>query len=80
MCNCRRTRPAVELKSTIEHAVKQNAELDAKRSGGRMADGDVTLERNVRAWTERLDVENGVWSVPGVREFDDRLVATPATA
>ena len=45
-----------------------------------MADGDVTLERNVRAWTERLDVENGVWSVPGVREFDDRLVATPATA
>ena len=63
----------------IEDALERNAELAAKRSGARMADGAMMLERKVRSWTERLDVEHRAWSAPDVRECDDRLVATPAS-
>jgi osmotically-inducible protein OsmY len=67
------------VKSEIEDAVKRNAELDAQRITVGMPDGEVTLDENVRSWTERLDTENAAWSAPAVREFDDRLVVTRAS-
>lgn len=68
----------IEVKSKIEAALKRNAELDAKGITVGTADGKVTLEGNVRSWTERVDAENAAWAAPGVKAVDDRLVVTPA--
>jgi osmotically-inducible protein OsmY len=83
LLNLIEVKPAIspaEVKSKIEAALKRNAELDAERIIVDTADGKVTLEGNVRSWTERMDAENAAWAAPGVRQVDDRLLVTPALA
>ncbi len=62
------------MKSSIEDALKRNAELDVRRMSVAMVDSLATLEENVRSWTDRVHAENAAWSAAGVREFEDRLV------
>ena len=66
------------MKSSIEDALKRNAELDVRRMSVAMVGGMATLEENVRSWTDRVHAENAAWSAAGVREFDDWLVTALA--
>lgn len=64
----------VDIQHRIEEALKRNAEVDAKEIHVRV-DGDVVrLEGKVHLWRERRIAERAAWSVPGVREVEDRLL------
>ena len=62
-----------DVKSKIQAALKRNAELEADAIRVSVLGDKVTLEGNVKAWSERKLVEQAAWSVPGVKTVDDRL-------
>jgi osmotically-inducible protein OsmY len=65
---------AVDIKMSIEKALKRNAQTEA--SGIRVAvEGTkVTLDGRVHGWHERDEAERAAWSVPGVRHVVDNIV------
>lgn len=62
-----------DVKKRIEDALKRDAELEAKAIRVDVADGKVTLEGKVKAWSERQSAERAAWSTPGVKSVVDRI-------
>jgi osmotically-inducible protein OsmY len=62
-----------DIKNRIETALKRNAELEASNIHVSVAGNTVTLDGNVKAWTERYAAENAAWATPGVNVVDNRL-------
>lgn len=62
-----------DVKKRIEEALKRNAEVEARKINVDVADGRVTLEGKVEAWTERYAAERAAWAAPGVRSVIDHL-------
>ncbi len=66
-----------ELKGSIEKALIRNAETDARRITVEVEDGKVILRGMVSAYAEKKAAEDTGWSMPGVREVDNRIVISP---
>jgi osmotically-inducible protein OsmY len=66
-----------ELKESIEKALIRNAETDARRITVEVEDGKVILRGTVSAYAEKKAAEDTAWSMPGVREVDNRIVISP---
>jgi osmotically-inducible protein OsmY len=63
----------VEVKASIEAALKRSAELDANRIKVE-ADGDrVILTGTVHSLFEREEAERAAWKAPGVHSVDNRI-------
>jgi len=63
----------VEVKASIEAALKRSAELDASRIKVE-TDGDrVILTGTVRSLFEREEAERAAWKAPGVHSVDNRI-------
>src|ERR1700686_5394920 len=63
----------VEVKATIENALKRSAELDASRIKVE-TDGDkITLSGTVHSLFEREEAERAAWRSPGVRSVENRI-------
>lgn len=71
-----RVTPA-EVKAKIEEALKRSAEMDARRIGVEVKDGQVILGGTVRSWTERDEAERAAWAAPGVRRVEDHITVAP---
>lgn len=63
----------VDVRSRIEQALKRNAEVEAEGIKVKVADGKVTLEGKVNAWSDRYIAERAAWAAPGVRQVEDHL-------
>lgn len=63
----------VDVRSRIEQALKRNAEVEAEGIKVKVADGKVTLEGKVNAWSDRYTAERAAWAAPGVRQVEDHL-------
>jgi osmotically-inducible protein OsmY len=69
-----------DLKRRIEEALARNA-VDTSSVRLDVDEGGVTLTGAVRTWFDREAVERLIWSAPGVRAVDNRLViSAPADA
>jgi osmotically-inducible protein OsmY len=66
-----------DLKAKIEEALKQSAEVDARRINVTVADGTVTLSGNVHSWSERDEARRAAWAAPGVKAVNDRIAVVP---
>jgi osmotically-inducible protein OsmY len=66
-----------ELKGSIEKALIRNAETDARRITIEVEDGKVILRGMVSAYAEKKAAEDTAWSMPGVKEVDNRIVISP---
>ncbi|WP_102960434.1 BON domain-containing protein [Mangrovicella endophytica] len=62
-----------DVKKRIEDALKRNAETEAKAIKVDVAGGKVTLEGEVKTWTERYAAERAAWSAPGVQTVTDHI-------
>lgn len=62
-----------DIRQRIESALKRDAELEAKRIQIKVTDSKVTLEGNVRNWSERQAVERAAWAAPGVASVVDHI-------
>jgi len=66
-----------ELKGSIEKALIRNAETDARRITVEVEDGKIILRGAVSAYAEKKAAEDTGWSMPGVREVDNRILISP---
>jgi osmotically-inducible protein OsmY len=66
-----------EVKAKIEDALRRSAEVDAQKITVSAQDGAVTLEGNVRSWSEREAAERAAWAAPGVSRVIDHMVVVP---
>ena len=64
---------AADVKQKVTEALKRNAEIEAGSLRITVEGAKVTLDGNVRDWTERVAIERAAWSVPGVKSVEDRL-------
>ncbi|MBV8763681.1 MAG: BON domain-containing protein [Hyphomicrobiales bacterium] len=64
---------ASDVKTKIVAALERNADIEANAIKVAVEGGGVKLEGRVKAWYERNLAERAAWSVPGVRDVDDRL-------
>jgi osmotically-inducible protein OsmY len=62
-----------DVRNKIQDALKRNAELEADRIVVKVDADTVTLEGQVKAWSERAIAERAAWSAPGVRKVEDRI-------
>ncbi|WP_193090607.1 BON domain-containing protein [Advenella sp. FME57] len=67
---------AADVKSSIEKALKRNAEVEIKGIQVRVDGNKVTLEGRVHSWPERDAAQHAAWSVPGVTWVKDNLVVS----
>lgn len=72
----RPTTSVSDVKSRIEEALRRNAEVEAGHIRVEVRDSKVTLQGNIRNWSERSVAERAAWSVPGVLAVDNRLSIT----
>ncbi len=71
-----RVSPA-EVQRKIEDAIRRSAEMDARRVGVEVRDGEVVLRGTVRSWAEREEAERAAWAAPGVRRVEDQITVAP---
>ena len=64
---------AANVKDKIERALARNAHMEAKAIKVKVDGATVRLEGTVDSWDDRFVAETAAWSVPGVRDVDDRL-------
>jgi osmotically-inducible protein OsmY len=64
---------ACDVKIKIVAALERNADIEANAIKVAVEGGRVKLEGKVKAWYERNLAERAAWSVPGVRDVEDRL-------
>ena len=64
---------AADVQEKIERALARNAQMEAKAIKVKVDGAKVRLEGTVDSWDDRFVAETAAWSVPGVREVDDRL-------
>lgn len=65
---------AIQVKQSIEAALKRQAELEASEIVVETEDGTVTLRGTVRSYADRRAAESAAWSAPGVRKVEDSLL------
>jgi len=66
-----------EVKTKIEDALRRSAEVDAQKITVSAQDGAVTLDGNVRSWSEREAAERAAWAAPGVSRVIDHIAVVP---
>ncbi len=71
-----RVSPA-EVQHKIEDAIRRSAEMDARRVGVEVRDGEVVLRGTVRSWAEKEEAERAAWAAPGVRRVQDLITVAP---
>ena len=62
-----------DLRERIEQALVRSAEADAERIHVEVQGDKVILTGTVRAWAEKVEADRVAWSIPGVREVDNRI-------
>jgi osmotically-inducible protein OsmY len=62
-----------DVRKLIMDALKRSAEIEAKAINVSVVDGKVTVEGQVKAWSERNAAVWAAWSAPGVNSVEDRL-------
>ncbi|WP_119269900.1 BON domain-containing protein [Taklimakanibacter deserti] len=63
-----------DVRKRIEEALRRQAEVHAKDVIIQVADGKVTLDGRVSAWTEKAAIGRAAWSAPGVKAVEDNLI------
>jgi len=63
-----------DLKQKINSAFHRSATLDAAKIGVTISGDKVILTGYVRSLAEKNDAENAVWSAPGVRYIENKLL------
>lgn len=66
-----------DVTSSIEGALKRQAEREAKRVQVDVSGSTVTLRGDVRSWPEHTAAVGAAWSAPGVRKVIDELHVNP---
>jgi len=66
-----------DVLSSIEGALKRQAEREAKRVQVDVSGSTVTLRGDVRSWPEHTAAVGAAWSAPGVRKVVDELHVNP---
>lgn len=67
---------AEDVQTVIRAALERHAEIEADHISVGVENGKVTLSGRVTAWSEREAAERAAWSLPGVREVEDRIELT----
>jgi osmotically-inducible protein OsmY len=67
---------AGEVKSRIEAAFRRSAEVDSRQVRVETQDGKVTLQGELRSWSEREEAERTAWAAPGVTHVDNLITVT----
>ena len=69
---------AVEVKNTIEDALKRNARLlrDADKIQVEISGSKVILRGSVGTWADRDEAGRAAWSAPGVSEVENEIAVT----
>jgi osmotically-inducible protein OsmY len=62
-----------ELRKRIEAALVRSAQMDAERINVEIQGDKVILTGTVRSWAEKVEANRVAWSIPGVREVDNRI-------
>ncbi|MBN9482095.1 MAG: ornithine aminotransferase [Bacteroidetes bacterium 43-93] len=62
-----------KIETDIINALKRSATIEASNIEVEIRGNKVILKGKVRSWSERRDVENAVWSSPGVIEIEDNM-------
>jgi osmotically-inducible protein OsmY len=66
-----------DVKSRIQRAFRLTGEIDSLNVRVEIRDGAVILTGTVRSQSERTEAERAVWTSPGVRRLDARLLVAP---
>jgi osmotically-inducible protein OsmY len=69
--------PPSEIGKRIEQALTRSARLDARKIAVTIDDSKVTLDGNVRSWSEREEVAAAAWATPGIKDVIDNLRVVP---
>jgi osmotically-inducible protein OsmY len=71
---------SVNLRNTIEEALKRNAAIDARGVKVQTDGAHVKLSGKVRSWAEKEEADQAAWCAPGVWSVDNQIeVASPDT-
>jgi len=62
-----------DLRERIKRALERRVDEEAKRINVGVDGDTVTLTGTVPSWTDRDDIENAVWSAPGIRKVKNEL-------
>lgn len=62
-----------QLREKIKVALERQADVEADKVCISVDGGKVTVSGVVGSWSERLAIENAIWSAPGVTEVIDRM-------
>jgi len=70
----------VNIRNTIEKALKRNALIDARGVKVEVDGAHVVLSGKVRSWAEKEEADQAAWCAPGVWSVDNQIeVAEPDT-